>query len=65
MLKYLNHVLEVVKEKATQCIGEAANDAPFEVVKMFHSHIAFTFQPVPPAAQTAIAVHEKLKVHIQ
>ena len=58
MLKYLNHVLKIVKEKAAQRIGEAANDAPLEVVKMFHSHIAFTFQLVPPAAQTAIAVQE-------
>ena len=56
---------QIVEQKATERIGKAANDAPFEMVKMLHSHVLFPLEPVPPAAETAKQIGVKLKVHIQ
>lgn len=60
-----HEIFQIVEQEAAQRIGEAANDAPLEVVKMLHSHVLFPLEPVPPAAETAVQVSVKLKVHIQ
>lgn len=56
---------QIVEQKATERIGKAANNAPFEMVKMLHSHVLFPPKPIPPAASTAVQVGVNLKVHIQ
>ena len=58
-------IFQIVEQEAAQRIGKATNDAPFEMVKMLHSHVLFPLEPVPPAAKTAVQVSVKLKVHIQ
>lgn len=61
----LHKSFQIVEQKATERIGKAANDAPFEMVKMLHSHVLFPPKPIPPAANTAVQVGVNLKVHIQ
>ena len=60
-----HEIFQIVEQETAQRIGEAANDAPFEVVEMLHSHILFPLEPVPPATETAKQIGVKLKVHIQ
>lgn len=60
-----HQIFQIVEQEAASSIRKAADNAPFEMVEMFHGHILFPFQLVPEPAQLTKQIVVNLKVHIQ